>query len=99
MLLDSSGGSIISGKGVHMHKVVCLGGRFADFISFFLKYPMKMKYFCLSETKLFHFHRIFENWGGGLNEPPLEPPLGPPLTSVHRTKLLFLVHGSQKRDL
>ena len=33
-----------------------------------------------TETKLFHFHRIFKNrgWGGGLNEPP-EPPLDSPL--------------------
>ena len=29
--------------------------RVADFISFFLKYLMKMKYFGLTETKLFHF--------------------------------------------
>ena len=34
------------------------GGRFADFISFFLKYPMKMNKFGLSETKLFHFYVI-----------------------------------------
>ena len=26
---------------------------------------MKMKYFGLSETKLFHFHRKFKNGGGG----------------------------------
>ena len=26
---------------------------------------MKMKYFGLTETKLFHFHRIFEKRGGG----------------------------------
>ena len=47
---------------------------FADFISFFSKYPMKMK------DKLFHFHRIFkhEGWGGGSSEPP-EPHLDPPL--------------------
>ena len=30
-----------------------------DFIYFFLKYPMKMKQFGLTETKLFHFHWIF----------------------------------------
>ena len=30
---------------------------------------MKMKYFGLSETKLFHFSRIFKNRGGG--GPPL----------------------------
>ena len=27
----------------------------------------------LTETKLFHFHRIFQNGGGG---PPRDPPLG-----------------------
>ena len=50
------GVSKISGKGVHMYKV-CVGGRvrFADFISFFLKYSMKMKQICLTETKIFHF--------------------------------------------
>ena len=26
---------------------------------------MKMKEFGLIETKLFHFHRIFKNWGQG----------------------------------
>ena len=53
---------------------------FADTISKVLKYPMKMKYFGLSETKLFHFYGIFENGGGGggLSEPH-EPPLDPPL--------------------
>ena len=35
------GRSMISGKGVHMYKGV--GVRFADLISFFPKYPMKMK--------------------------------------------------------
>ena len=30
-----------------------------------LTYPMKMKFFGLTETKLFHFHRIFKNGGGG----------------------------------
>ena len=29
------------------------------------KYPMKMKKLGLTETKLFHFHRIFINGGGG----------------------------------
>ena len=32
---------MIFGKGVYMYKGV--GVRFTDFISFFLKYPMKMK--------------------------------------------------------
>ena len=36
----------------------------ADFISFF-KYPMKMKSFSLTETKLFHFYRIFKKRGTG----------------------------------
>ena len=31
----------------------------------FLKYPMKIKYFGLTETKLFHFHRIFKTRGAG----------------------------------
>ena len=30
----------------------------------FLKYPMKMKQFGLTETKLFHFHRILKTGGG-----------------------------------
>ena len=34
-------------------------------LSHFLKYPMKMKKFGLIETKLFHFYRIFKNWGQG----------------------------------
>ena len=52
--------------------------RFADLIR-----PIKMKYFGLSKTKLFHFHGIFKNegWGGGSSEPP-GPPLDPPLESV-----------------
>ena len=40
-IVMNRGGSRISGKGVHMYKGVGVG--FADFISFFLKYPMKMK--------------------------------------------------------
>ena len=35
------GGSRISGEGVQMYKL--LGARFADFISFFVKYPVKTK--------------------------------------------------------
>ena len=35
----TSGGSRISGKGVHMFKGV--GVRFADFLFIFLKYPLK----------------------------------------------------------
>ena len=41
-----TGGSRISGMGVHMYKSVCVcgggGGRFADYLIFH-KYPMKMK--------------------------------------------------------
>ena len=29
----------------------------------------------LSETKLFHFHEIFKNWGNETPERPLDPPL------------------------
>ena len=47
------GGSRISGKGVHIYKVV--GVRSADCISFFLNIPCG-----LTETKLFHFHRILK---------------------------------------
>ena len=54
---QSRSGSRINEKGFHMYKGV--GVRFAGFIYFFLKYPMKMKYFGVTETKLFHFHRIF----------------------------------------
>ena len=39
---------------------------------------MKMKKFGLTETKLFHFHRIFKNGNGEVvsSEPFLDPPLG-----------------------
>ena len=45
-----------------------------------------MKYLGLTETKLFHFHRIFNKWGGGgrggcSREPP-KPPLDPPLKTM-----------------
>ena len=50
------GGSRISGKGVHMYKGV---GFVLLILSLSLKYPVKMKLFGLSETKLFQFHRIF----------------------------------------
>ena len=56
--LQSKGGSMISGKGVHMYTGVGY-----TLLIFFLKYPMKMKEFGLNETKLFHFHRIFINGG------------------------------------
>ena len=57
------GGSRISVKGVHMFKGV--GGWLCRFYLIFLKYPMKMKKFGLTETKLFHFHTIFKNGGCG----------------------------------
>ena len=50
-----------------------VGVRIAVFISFFIKYPMKME--------KNHFHIIFNNGdgeGGGSSESP-EPPLDPPL--------------------
>ena len=49
---------------------------------------MKMKKFGLNETKLFHCHGIFKNWGwgGGSSKPP-EPPLDPPL--VYHQKTVF----------
>ena len=40
-----------------------------------IKYPMKMKKFGLTETKLFHFNGIFKNGGRGSSEPHLDPPL------------------------
>ena len=41
---------------------------------------MKMKEFGLTETKSFHFHRIFKNGDGvgGPSDPP-EPTMDPPL--------------------
>ena len=62
-------GSRVYGKG---NKSV--GVRFAYFITFFLKHPMEMKSFRLIiGTKLFHFHRIFRNGGGGGSREPLHP--------------------------
>ena len=54
--------------------------RYANSISFFLNISGKCNNFGLTETKLFHFHRIFKNvwWGGGPSK-PLTPPLDPPL--------------------
>ena len=54
-------------------------------VSLFLKYSMKRKQFGLTGTKLFHFHRIFQNIrpGGGSraggSSEPSELPLNPPL--------------------
>ena len=55
-------GSRISGKGVHMYKVR------VDLLI--------VSHF--TDTKLFHFHRIFKNWGrrrAASSEPTLDPPL------------------------
>ena len=62
---------------------------------------MKMKSFGVTETKLFHFHRIFKNGGGldrvGLSKPP-EPHLDPPLdrSRLNRTRVtqLFWLYNS-----
>ena len=72
---------MMSGKGVHMYKG--LGVRFADFIYFcFIKYLIIMKHISLTETKLFHVHRIFKNvrrgrGGGSLEPSPDRTPSGP----------------------
>ena len=66
---SSRGGRSISGKGFISIKV--WGDRML-ILSHFFKYPMKMKLFGLTETKLFHFHRISKIiWGmeGGSSEP------------------------------
>ena len=51
-----------------MYNVFFWGGgggvRFAEFISFFLNIPIKIKEYGLTETKLFHFHIIFKNGCG-----------------------------------
>ena len=72
------GRSRISGKGIHMYKGV--GGSLCWFYLIFLKYPIKMKWFGLIETKLFHFHRIFKNGcGEGCSSEPPEHSLDQPL--------------------
>ena len=63
------GESKISGKGVRMHKGV--GVRFASFYLIFLKYPLKMNSFGLTETKVFHSHRLFQNGWVGVSSEPL----------------------------
>ena len=39
-------------------------GSLCWFYLIFLKYSMKIKLFGLTETKLFHFHRVFKNEAG-----------------------------------
>ena len=65
---------------VHVYKGV--EGSLCWFYLIFLKYPMKMKWFGLSETKLFPFHRIFKNEGGMFKRTP-EPHLDWPLHFQH----------------
>ena len=55
-----------------------VGFRLADFI-----YRMKMKRFGLTETKLFHLHRILKN--GGQSETP-EPPLDMSLDCLYHPR-------------
>ena len=67
-----------------MYKGVCVfvGGGVALLIfSFFLNINLRYE---TTETKLFHFHRIFKNRGrgGGSLEPSLDPPLDCILTSA-----------------
>ena len=69
--------SLITDSFIHLQ---CIQGQIQDFskwLSHFLKYPMKMKSFGLTEIKLFHFHRIFKNGGqeggGGVRVNPLNP--------------------------
>ena len=60
--LQTWGGSRISGIGV----VVGGGGvHFADFIAFYKKISHEIEIIFLTETKLFHFRRIFKRGGGG----------------------------------
>ena len=42
---------------------------------------MKNEIFGLTETKLFHFQRIFKSGGGGGRGVQVKPPLDPPLAS------------------
>ena len=72
------GGSRISGTGVHMYK--CVGGRFADFIWFFLNIPWKWNnlvslrpncFFLIGYLKM----RSGDGGSRGPSELPLEQPL------------------------
>ena len=65
------GRSRISGKGAHMYKGVCGGGGGGGvFALLILSHFSSISH--LTETKLFHFHRIFKNGGqrGGFKRTP-----------------------------
>ena len=57
-IVSAGDGSSNSGKG-QVHIYIKVWGSLSCFTSFFPKYPTKMKQFGLTETNLFHFHRIF----------------------------------------
>ena len=83
--------SRIPGKGVHMYNDydICVRGRFAGCISFFFKISHENDILC--ETKLFPFHRIFNNGGGGGRVEvgvQANAPLNPPLR-IHETILII----------
>ena len=56
--MNLQGGSRISGKGVHMYKGA---GFFLLILSHFSKISYENEIICLTESKLFNFHRIFKN--------------------------------------
>ena len=65
--LQTWGGSRISGIGGG-------GVHFADFIAFYKKISHEIEIIFLTETKLFHFRRIFKRGGrgwDGIQENPL----------------------------
>ena len=68
-----------------MYVLKC-GGSLCWIYLIFLKYPIKMKLFGLTKTKLFHFQRIFKNGGGAQRGSPLDPPL-----HLFKTNGLFLL--------
>ena len=66
---------------------------FKIFAGFHFSYPMKIKYFGLTKTKLLYFHRIFENGvGDGVQANPSGSPtvhsiyLGPELQCLLKVK-------------
>ena len=59
------------------------GGSPSKFYLIFLKYPIKVKLFGLTEAKLCYFHRIFKTGDEEVgSSEPLEPPLDSPLALV-----------------